>query len=474
MAMLAMLGIFFDYMIQTILAVPMVAMVGYRGGRQEATNDVCPLPIDVHNTTQPTKVGEFDWDEKTQGIIQGCIYYGFALVSIPGGRLAEVFGGKRMFGLMLASGCLLVLVSPAAAYSSTWLFIAVRVMQGVVIGGMFPAVNIVVVNWFPPAERSKFISIIMAGANLGNVTCMVVAGWLCELGWLGGWPAPFYVVGVAGLVWTALWFCLVHATPEEHPQITHKELHYILGGSKRVKEEVVQSKVVPWGVFLRTPALWVVTLAAMGDAFSLFFFFTMIPTYLTNIQHFSLQSAGVIAALPQLLSCVACSGWGFVVGRLTATRTLTTRRIRQLSTGLAFYVPAACMLGMTVVGCDKEAAVVLLILCLCVNTFNFGGYFSSMQDLSPMHCGTTVGFICTFSSLCAVMGPMVAGLIINERQTLGAWRDVFITSASIYIVCCTIYIIFTPGRQQHWETPHPSPPPSPPPPDAGRALLEDA
>ena len=66
---------------------------------------------------------------------------------------------------------------------------------------------------------------------------MALTGWLCELGWLGGWPAPFYVVGVAGLVWTALWFLLVHPTPEEHPRIT-QELHFIIGGCKRVKEEV--------------------------------------------------------------------------------------------------------------------------------------------------------------------------------------------------------------------------------------------
>lgn len=455
----------------------MVAMVGYRGGRQEATSDVCPLPTDEYNDTRPTKVGEFDWDEKTQGNIQGCIFYGFALVSVPGGRLAELFGGKRVYGLMLGCGSLLVLLSPTAAYSSTWLFIAVRVMQGIVIGGMYPAMNVVVVSWFPPAERSTFVCMIMAGSYLGTVTCMAMAGWLCELDWLGGWPAPFYVVGVAGLVWTALWVCLVHPTPEEHPRITQKELHYILGGDKRVEEEDLKSKRLPWGILLRTPALWILAMISFGDAFCVFIIYTMSPTYLTIIQHFSLKNAGVIAALPQLLACGTLIGWGCVVARLTATHTLTTRRIRQLSTGLAFYVPAACMLGMTVVGCNYRTAVALFAITMCATSCKYGGFYSSFHDMSPKYCGTAVGFSGVFSALASNAGPLVTGLIINERQTLGAWRDVFLTSAAVYIVCCTVYIIFTPGRQHHWEALHSSAPPPPPRPplDAARgALLEDA
>ncbi|MPC75064.1 putative transporter slc-17.2 [Portunus trituberculatus] len=64
-----------------------------------------------------------------------------------------------------------------------------------------------------------------------------MAGWLCGLDWLGGWPAPFYVVGAAGLVWGVLWFGLTHRSPEEHPRISKEELHYILGGGKRARKD---------------------------------------------------------------------------------------------------------------------------------------------------------------------------------------------------------------------------------------------
>lgn len=455
-ALLAMIGVSFDFMVQTILAVAIVAMVGQRSGGDEAYGDVCPVP-GGQNITEQTKPGEYDWNERTQGILQGSLSYGSAFMSLPAGRLSEKYGGKLMLGLLVGSACSLCLVSPTAAYLSPWFLVAVRVMQGIAVGGILPAVHIVVVKWFPPAERSKFVSIIYTGCNLGSVTCMTLTGWLCGLDWLGGWPAPFYVVGAGGLAWTALWFLLVHPTPEKHPRITQKELHFILGTDERKEgeeeEQSVQSKRVPWGLILRTPGLWILTLTSMGDIFNMYIIFTMLPTYLTNIQHFSLMHAGVIAAVPQLLSCVVSLGWGCVVGRLTASHTLTTRRIRQISAAVAFGVPAACMLGMSLVGCDRNAAVALLILSVCTNVFNFTGWMSSCQDMSPVYCGTAYGFLIIFNSMSGLAGPLVTGLIINERQTLGAWRSVFLTSTSVYVFCCIIYIIFTPVRQHHWDNP---------------------
>ena len=41
----------------------------------------------------------FDWDEAQQGIILGMFFYGYVLTQLPGGRLAELVGGKWLFGV---------------------------------------------------------------------------------------------------------------------------------------------------------------------------------------------------------------------------------------------------------------------------------------------------------------------------------------------------------------------------------------
>ncbi|MPC53439.1 hypothetical protein E2C01_047330 [Portunus trituberculatus] len=45
---------------------------------------------------------------------------------------------------------------------------------------------------------------------------------------------------------------------------------------------------------------------------------------------------------------------------------------------------------------------------------------------------------------------------LPTQQTLGAWRNVFITTAVIYFVSCTLYLAVTPVRQQEWDNPTPT------------------
>ena len=46
----------------------------------------------------PKQNGEFDWDPETQGLILGCFFYGYAFSHVPGGVLAERYGGKWFMG----------------------------------------------------------------------------------------------------------------------------------------------------------------------------------------------------------------------------------------------------------------------------------------------------------------------------------------------------------------------------------------
>ena len=39
------------------------------------------------------------WHESQQGIILGMFFYGYVLTQLPGGRLAEIVGGKWLFGV---------------------------------------------------------------------------------------------------------------------------------------------------------------------------------------------------------------------------------------------------------------------------------------------------------------------------------------------------------------------------------------
>lgn len=76
------------------------------------------------------QVGEFDWDETTQGYILGAFFYGYIVTQVPGGWLASKFGGKNLFGYGVLCTSVLTLITPVAARYSVYLLIAVRVLEG--------------------------------------------------------------------------------------------------------------------------------------------------------------------------------------------------------------------------------------------------------------------------------------------------------------------------------------------------------
>ena len=72
----------------------------------------------------------FAWDAEQQGIILGAFYYGYVITQIPGGYLAEKYGGKMLFGLGTFITAFLTLLTPLAANSGVTAFITVRVLEG--------------------------------------------------------------------------------------------------------------------------------------------------------------------------------------------------------------------------------------------------------------------------------------------------------------------------------------------------------
>ena len=53
------------------------------------------------------------------------------------------------------------------------------------------------------------------GTPVGGVFCLILSGILAEE---LGWEYPFYVMGVLGVVWFALWTLLIHDGPDVNPR----------------------------------------------------------------------------------------------------------------------------------------------------------------------------------------------------------------------------------------------------------------
>lgn len=66
-----------------------------------------------------------------QGLILAAFFYGYIFTQIPGGWLAERFGGKLLLGCGILTTSVLTLITPLAARWSVEALIAVRVLEGI-------------------------------------------------------------------------------------------------------------------------------------------------------------------------------------------------------------------------------------------------------------------------------------------------------------------------------------------------------
>lgn len=103
----------------------------------------CPLPSPPSSSffaiiPPPEEGGEFEWDEVQQGIILGSFFWGYVLTQLPGGIIAQRYGGKWPLGLGLLITAVFALLTPLAARTHVGFLIAARVIQGLgeVSGGI--------------------------------------------------------------------------------------------------------------------------------------------------------------------------------------------------------------------------------------------------------------------------------------------------------------------------------------------------
>ena len=122
----------------------------------------------------------------------------FAALLVPGGRYADVVGGRRLFLAGLGAftfGSILCAAAPSVP-----LLVAARVLQAAGGALLVPASQLLVMAAFPPEQRMKVIGAMAGVAALASALGPVLGGLMVDL---GGWRLVFLVnvpIGIAALL----------------------------------------------------------------------------------------------------------------------------------------------------------------------------------------------------------------------------------------------------------------------------------
>ncbi|CAL4098932.1 unnamed protein product, partial [Meganyctiphanes norvegica] len=443
---LAFLGMVFNYMLRVNINFAIVAMVKPSANESDSGGgtalEVCGFNDTSHHDDEE---GEFEWDEFTQSLITGAFFWGYIWTQIPGGRLAEVMGAKRVFGGALTLACVMTCLVPVAAHAGYGVLIAVRVLLGISEGATFPSTHALLASWAPPLERSTLSTIIYAAQRAAEIMFYMLHEKLFPF----GLEALDYVTAGITMVWVILWFLLMSDKPEDFRWIKKVEVDYInqaLGDSKYKK-----APPVPWRAALTSVPFWAILVAGVGNNWGFYTLLTDLPLYMKNMLGQDLKSTAWKSGLPYLGMWIVSLLVSSIGDNMQKRGYITTTVLRKVANTIAHVGPAICMVCLSFVECDTAATFALLFASVSLMGGIYTGFMVNHIDIAPNYAGTLFGITNAAATIPGWLAPMTVGALTNGNQTFGQWRKVFYISAAIFTVDALFYIIFGTGTEQEWN-----------------------
>jgi predicted MFS family arabinose efflux permease len=325
----------------------------------------------------------------------------YALMQLPSGYLADRFTPRRLFLIGLLGTNLLAL--SFSMLTDFHVMLVNQALSGVFRALVFAPGLLLISAEFPSTGRATAMGLFVAGGFSSNILLSATGPLL--VGPLG-WRTLFVVFSAAGLAMCALYWRTGSPGPAR-PAETRMGLRELPG-------------------LLRHPILWqtgVIQFVRLAVVTACTFW---LPTYLVADRHYSLATAGLVAALAAAVTAPANITGGYVSDRLG-------RPLAVIRTSL---VALAITLTLLMVLPGQIAVIVVV----AVNAVFIQVYFGPLFAIPVAHLGTrAAGVASGFGNLCANIGGFACSYGFGVlRDATGSFRPGFFTLAALCAVAAAM------------------------------------
>jgi len=365
------------------------------------------------------------------GLLQSALLMGYVLGQIPAGIVADRLGGVRTIttGLIVWSLAVFAMAATPSPSSNNYplLFILLaRATVGLAQSVLMPGISATAAQWFAPSERGAKTSDVYAWYSLGTVFGLIATPTVAHA--VGGWPAVF---GVFGIVGTVAGVACLHVLPAERQ---HASPVGRVSGPRygmRIQHHASDLALLCW------------THAVIG--FGFFVLQSWVPTFLHSLGMTDLTAVGFFSAMPWLATASVAALAGRLSGWLQIERQWTAVRVRRAMQSIANLGGLLALLPLAVCGARASPgiATAALTLAIALQGFNYAGYHSYVQDVSPKDAGLILGLTNTCSSLAGIAGNLATGILADSNLGFGA---VFGLGAFLYATSLVTWLAFADGR----------------------------
>lgn len=380
---------------------------------------------------------ENGWSPTVQGAVMSAFFLGYVTLQIPAGYLSDRFGGKWVLGLGVLFWSLFTLLTPASAALGISILLACRFLMGVAEAVTWPSIYSLYSRWVHPNRRASAVGLMNSGIAGGSVVALICTPWLISV-W--SWQGAFYLYGLLGILWFAVWAPLARSRPAGNTEWGTADAILVAseagsaGDHIEAPSQLIYPRLTVRGM-LRSRAVWAIAVAHICINWSLYLVLSWFPTFVNRELGADLRLAGFLALAPTVVSLIMAPTAGRLFDRLVA-RGMNRLKIRRWMQTIAFLGIAGAMLGITLTD-SLIISVIVLTVSNALTAFSIGGFATNHLDIAPNQSGLLMGVTNTLAAVSSSLSVFVSGWI---QDFTGGWDAVFQTAAVVSLLGALIYV----------------------------------
>jgi len=363
----------------------------------------------------PRMQDDLHLDPVRWGWVTGIFTFAYCLFEIPTGSLGDRSGPRRVLTrIVLWWSAFTALTGAVSRYP---LLLLARFLFGAGEAGAAPNAGIVVARWFPPSQRATLSGVFLMASQLGGALAplMVVP---IQVRW--GWRASFYVLGVLGVAWAAVWYGWFRDSPSEKL------------GEHAAPAGTPTSHSFPWRAAVRSRSVWALLAIGFCYIYVYTFFQTWFHTFLVRGRHVP-ERLFWLSSLPYLVG--ACGNLAGGAMSDAMVRRLGSTNGRRFVGVTALGIAAASLLAATLTRAPV-ITIALLSLAYGAITVQQSSAFGVCLDLSHRSAGTMVGVFNTVCQLGGLVGSVAFGYIVER---FGSYDAPFLPMTALLLLGAAVW-----------------------------------
>jgi ACS family hexuronate transporter-like MFS transporter len=384
---------------------------------------------------KPVLEQDLHWSEATYSWIVFSFQLAYAIMMPLAGRAIDYLGTR--LGYLLAMLVWSVAAMAHALAGSAFGFGAARFALGIGESANFPAALKTVAHWFPRRERALATGIFNSGANIGALLVPMIVPYLAIH---FGWRSAFFVTGIPGLVWAAVWYWFFRE-PEQHPNLGAGELALI----RSDHEASPSARPIPYLRLLGSRAAWAFLIGKFLTDPVWWFYLFWLPGFLSSAYGLDLSDLGLPLVVIYTASMAGSIGGGWISSALIQGG-WTVNRARKTAM-LICAVAVTASIFVFKAGGHLWLAVTLISIAAAAHQGWSANIFNLPSDVFPQRAVASVVGL-------GGMGGAVGGLL--AAPAIGYWLDwshgayapLFVFAGSLYLVALGIIQILVPDLER--------------------------